>query len=288
MAKDKTNQGGQFSFTQGQQGNVAQDAGEKYPLLQWYNGKPNKNLPKDDPRVTGGFFYKVEDEGEKFPVGQKVTVTYGNDESAEAYAIGAAMLAVIAERVDWYTGDKNKRPTWHAQYEADRGMKGRNRFLVYLRGAEKWHEENGPMMISLYGVNGLLLARAFRDFRSTVHKAAERLAGGVQLDAYTFFASIEPDERQKASKDFDSMITPPKLGLVVDGVKFNKADPKAFLEASFIGPKGMATCAKFWAEAQEWRKVAVTDEAIAASGLEPAVDEDGGQSGAFQIGEEEA
>ncbi len=239
---------GNFGFMTGQVGNIG-DTSERFPIVQWYNYQPTaKSLGKDHPVYTGGFFFKAEQD-ENFPVGDRLEYNYAGGSSNDVFAIGAARIAILAGRVDWYLGDKNSKPTWLDHYEE--GARGRNRFLVVMEGAEAWHADNGPLMLSLYGVNGLLMAKAHQEFMNKVHKPAEKLAG-QKLDAYTFYMSIVPGAPEKANPNFTTMITPPRLD--VSALEKKGANLGAFLEDAFIGASAMAMCADLWSKAQEWKQ----------------------------------
>lgn len=279
MASKAKQEQAALDFMQGQAGNYT-DVRENYQLLQWYNGAPLpgnvKAYGKDHLIVTGGFAFKAEQD-EEFPLGDKVEYTYKGGFSQEVFALGAVRMAVIGRRIDWFFGNKNDKPKFLPRYEE--GAQGRNRFLVLVEGLEDWHEANGPLMISVYGVNGLLMSKADQAFMEVVHKAAEKLAE-KRLDAYTFYRDIIPDKHQASSKEYaDNKITPPTLrglfGLAEgdrggaqaalrkggvlettgpDGkvVKLDRANPGPFLNASFIGARMMAVAAKLWPAAQEW------------------------------------
>lgn len=290
-AKAGKQQSGSFGFLQGQAGNVAEAQAEQYPALQWYNGKPSLKgaLGKDHPAVTGGFFVKTSQVGDDFPVGEPMEYTYENGETAEVYAIGAAQIAVLAARVDWFKGDY-QNPQWLDRYEkggeGDDKVKGRNRFLVLLKGAEKWHADNGPLMISIKGVNGLILNRGYRSFMSEIHKVAENLSG-QRLDVYTFVLNVEAGPQEDASKvkGRGSKITPPVVLRTIDGVKFTKTDPSKFIEASFSGPAIMELGAKFWEDAQAW----VGEKASGGFDADNAIEAptSGSDSDSFEIGDEQ-
>lgn len=280
---------GSFGFLQGQAGNVAEAQGEQYPALQWYNGKPALKgvLGKEHPAVTGGFFVKVSQVGDDFPLGEPMEYTYENGETADVYAIGAAQLAVLAARVDWFKGDY-QNPQWLDRYEKGEDVRGRNRFLVLLKGAEDWHAENGPLMISIKGVNGLILNRGYRSFMSEIHKVAENLSG-QRLDVYTFVLNVEAGPQEEASKKQPrgNKITPPVVLRTIDGVKFTKTDPSKFIEASFSGPAIMELGAKFWAASQEWLGEKASGGFDADNAVEAPAERGGSDSEAFEIGDEQ-
>lgn len=263
-----------LSFLKGQQGNVAEDQSMGYPGLLWYNGKPAfKKL--GGVQAFGGFVVKAKQVGEGFPVGQSIDYSYADGTSEEVWDIGAVQIAVIADRCDWFFGSKAK-PEWVSGYQV-RGKekpKARNRYLVLLRGAEGVMEK--PFMITMYGVNGLLFHRVYQEFKNTVHAAGEKLAG-QKLDVYTFWMHVAPGAFEKASKNYDSMINPPKLVLEMPGpgdtvIKWNEKDPSAFLEAAFIGEENMVRCAEWWEQAKQWREESLVNK---SSGKDEDEDEDG-------------
>lgn len=236
----------EFSFLSGQAGNVNDEA-DRYPILQWYNGQQAaKSLGKTNPLYTGGFFFKASQD-ENFPIGEVVEYNFAGGTSEDVFAIGPARIAILASRVEWYLGDKNGKVEWLEHYE--QGAKGRNRFLVVLDGAEQWHVDNGPLMISIYGVNGLMMSRAYTEFQQTVHKTAEKIAG-QRLDAYTFYMPIVPGDYERANPNFSTMVTPPKLDLR----GFDKKNPQKHLDSLFVGPSMMTLCSSLWSRAQEWRQ----------------------------------
>lgn len=244
-----------LGFLSGQQGNVEEQVGFKYQVIQWLNGRKSlASLGKDNPMYTGGFFFKQKQD-EDFPVGEEMVYTFNNGDEEDVKALGGADIVVLASRLHWFVQDSGGGRTWLKTYR--KGAKGRNQFLVVVRGAEDWHQRNGPLLLSMYGVNGLMMARVYQDFRDRVHKVAEDLSarsgGPARLDAYTFYMPVRPDKHQKASPQFETLITPPRLDL--DG--FDKDQPVPFLNKIAV-PKdyrdenGFLTA--LWDEAQEWAR----------------------------------
>lgn len=244
-----------LEFLSGQQGNVVEEPGYKYHIVQWLNGQKSlAALGKNHPMYTGGFFFKTKQD-DSFPLGEEMVYTFHNGDEEEVRAIGGADVIVMASRLHWYENDPAGGRRWLKGYK--KGAKGRNQFLLIFRGAEEWHEKNGPLMLSVYGVNGLLMARAYEDFRTKVHAVAEELsaaAGGPpRLDAYTFYMRIVPGDFEKASQNFDTLITPPKLDLS----GYDKKNPAPYLNEvavpkRFRDENGFLTA--IWDECQEWAR----------------------------------
>lgn len=232
-----------YAFMGMQFGHNAQVLGDDYPLLQWMNGKPELRQLGGS-AAFGGFVFKFDQDAE-FPVGDLKEHTYSDGSTDQIFDIGAAHLCILASRVDWYHGTREDK-VWLPKYE--KGAKGRNRWLVLIKGAEEWHQANGPLLLSMYGVNGVLMDRevvkAFGRIRSKAGAILKR-----KLDDYTFWLPIVPGPAQKASDQYTTKITPPTLNFATSNQTVLRD-----LSELYIGDEMMALCASLWEEALAWAK----------------------------------
>lgn len=245
-------QNANLGFLSGQQGHVVDDQSSPFKLVQWFNGDPALKgaYGADHPQVTGGFFFKTEQD-DTFPLGQDLTYVFRNGDEADMKAIGGHKVIILADRVDFFTGTKQD-PQWLGKGQYVKGSKGRNRALLFFEGALDWHREHGPLLLSVYGVNGFMWSKVVSAYKQAILKPAEELSrkngGPARLDVYTFFAPVVPGPREKANPKYDSMITPPKLDL--SGL--DEKNPGPFLEGLFIGTEWQNLCAEYWEAAQAW------------------------------------
>ena len=243
-----------MSFLNKQSGHTITTGQERYPTLVWYNGKAELKQV-GCLGYHGGLGLKASQPNcDSFPVGELIQYTYSNGQTEDVWAIVNGQVALMATRLDWYTevkdGDR-KRKVWHPHYQRDMGMKGLNHYLVILRGAESWHQENGLLRLTFSGVvNGIKFSKAeagnvLYDFGQYIHKPAEKTYE-ASLDSYTFYIPMAPDKHQKASPNFASKITPPILAMP------QYSSLEDCLADLYIGDAMMDFCAAHWDEAQAW------------------------------------
>jgi hypothetical protein len=176
----------------GQEGKTL-DQGSQYKLLQWFNNQsaPNAKSNPDTVQGTGGFLAKLDSVGPDFPMGRLVEHYFSDANSEDVYSIGSAEIAILAMQTSFFVkqGDKDVYLDGYVP-----GARGRNRFLVFMRGCEDWHVDNGPLMLTATGTTGLAIRKdILGEWRSKVHKAIERASGkGVTLSLFSFFIPILP------------------------------------------------------------------------------------------------
>ena len=246
-----------------QSGHNAQEFTESYPLIQWMNG--DKKLKQiGGVQAFGGFIFKF-DQDPEWPVGKMIDFTYSSGDVEQVFEMGEDVeMVVIASRLDWYfkteRGGK-ERKEFLPEYTD--GAKARNRWLVFVKGAEEWHKINGPVMLSMYGVNGFMMAR---DVIQSFGKLRNKLGSiyKTKLDDYTFNMPTAPGPSQKANPDHPTLITPPTLN-IPDEFE-NEQAMIAWFGGQYIGDDMMKVAAKYWDECQEWAQLPIDA---------PAVDRDG-------------
>lgn len=253
----------------------------RFPVIQWVNGKKDmqteryRNLPAEAFNVAptnitylevfGGFAFKQAN-GD-FPVGKLIQYRFQNaDEDEFLFDVnqgGVVYVSVIAWRHDWKHKDEaTGRLVPSTDYVKGRETKPWGRFWCVFKGAEAWHKEHGPVLLSTYGSAVWRFKDILDKTRVRMLNEAEKLIGFRPPD-YAFYLPIRPGEPTLVGKEEgkQSVITPP----VVDLTDLPE-DPADALSLLMLSDDMLALCNQHWDELSRLATEPITAqvEAIAA------------------------
>lgn len=265
-------------------GHGAATADQGFVTLQWHNGDPKlEKLGADDLNYRGGAFVKaalVGMDNEQFAAAATlVKAPYKADPpDTHVWYLGPDIeIAVLASRYEAYVGEY-PNITFVDPFDSSYvDSVKRSRALVFVKGLEAWHKENGPLMLTVTRSNSFAMSvltlghsanRALirtQDNQNPDYKGnwtsrvymPLRKALGDTLAFYSLYVPITTGAHTLPNPKYtSSYTTPPMLnGALIPFDVLPKDDPAAmqsFVADRFIGAEMMALASDHWDSAQAW------------------------------------